>query len=305
MSNYSVTDEFLNNPNTSWYKIFQRIRKKSRILDIGCSSGNLGAELMARKHCTVIGVDINDEDVAIAKTRLADAFVANIETDDLSHLGKFDYIIFADVIEHLLDPATALRKLKPLLADKGTLIFSLPNMAHMSVRMALMAGRFTYGETGLLDKTHLHYYDQEEIRRVISEAGYNLDNLDWVHRDVPEDFLRARLKELGLEATPVFIEYSKQVDAAAYQYVGQASIATGPAKPHRRPSVSPPINDFEIFFDSLKKEYIERIKALEKERNRLKATRDKLEADLLRHQGSLSWRVTEPLRKIKGKLKRR
>ena len=77
---------------------------------------------------------------------------------------------------------------------KGKLLFSIPNMGHISVRLYLLRGELDYGETGLLDKTHLHFYTLEEVQRVFAEAQLEIDHLDFVDKDYPKSLIK---KELG------------------------------------------------------------------------------------------------------------
>src|SRR5688572_24540602 len=102
-------------PNDAWYKLFTFIPPNARILDVGCSSGNLGAALKEQKGDTVVGIDIDEPDIQKAKQVLDEAHVVDLEKDDLGRFGKFDVIIMADVIEHLIDPVGVLKKLRPLL----------------------------------------------------------------------------------------------------------------------------------------------------------------------------------------------
>src|SRR5438105_4996346 len=73
--------------------------------------------------------------------------VHQIDLDDLSASlpsPPFDVVLCGDVLEHLRDPAGSLRRLSQLLADHGRVIVSLPNVAHLSIRFALLLGRFRY-----------------------------------------------------------------------------------------------------------------------------------------------------------------
>lgn len=143
MSNYTDV-AYTGDKNTTWFKMFNNIPEKSRVLDIGCSSGNFGEELQKSKGCEVIGVDLDKDDVKRAAKLLKAAHVMNIETDDFSKLGKFDRVIFADVLEHLVDPVASLQKVKKLLKPGGQVLFSIPNMAHMGTRLMLLTGKFGY-----------------------------------------------------------------------------------------------------------------------------------------------------------------
>ena len=109
MSFYSK-NVFTNEENNAWTKIYNLIEPNSRILDIGCSSGRWGKFIIAKKNAYVVGVDIDQKDIQIAKKNLDQAFIKNIEKDNLDNFGLFDYIVMADIIEHLLYPEETLVK---------------------------------------------------------------------------------------------------------------------------------------------------------------------------------------------------
>src|SRR4051794_32348923 len=122
MSQYTDNRFTKDEANTSWNKVFDLVPAGSRVLDVGCSSGNLGAVLTKEKNCEVIGIDIDAADVELAKKRLAGAHLINIEHESIDKLGKFDCVIFADVIEHLQEPANALQKISKSLNKNGVVV---------------------------------------------------------------------------------------------------------------------------------------------------------------------------------------
>ena len=197
-------------------------------MDIGCSSGNFGAALIKLKNCVVDGLDYNSQDVKVARKVLRQAWVSDIEKDDLKKVvkgRKYDVIIMADVIEHLVDPVNALKGIKKLLKPSGFLAFSVPNMAHTWVRLNLLKGDFTQTETGLLDKTHIHFYDVKELERVLDEAGFALERYDSTVVNIPRKMVRDRLGELGLSAEERFFDYMNDSFGHIYQFVGKAVVA--------------------------------------------------------------------------------
>ncbi len=203
-------------------------------MDVGCSSGNFGLALNKLKKCDVDGIDYNPADVKLASKRLRNVWVADIENDELNKIvgnRKYDAIIMADVIEHLANPVPALKKIKKLLKPKGFLAFSVPNMSHISVRLNLLKGDFPRTETGLLDKTHLHFYDVHELERVLKEAGYALERYDSTVVNLPRKMIRDRLDALGLGAEERFFDYVNDSFGHIYQFVGKA-VAAG-AKQHQ------------------------------------------------------------------------
>jgi len=141
-----------------------------RILDVGTAEGYLGEILKARGH-SVIGVE-QDRWAAERARPHYDAFhIADIENFQFPYHGEFDYILFADVLEHLKDPLTVLRRSLPALRKTGELIISLPNVANFVIRLSLLAGRFEYSDRGILDRTHLRFFTLAEIKKMMREAS--------------------------------------------------------------------------------------------------------------------------------------
>ncbi|HVV25578.1 MAG TPA: rhamnan synthesis F family protein [Candidatus Saccharimonadales bacterium] len=297
MSNYS--DNFYNDDvNTPWHKIIQMVPEGSRVLDIGCSSGNLGEELIKEKKCEVTGIDLDEDDVNKARKKLTNAYVMNAETANLQKLGKFDCIIFADVLEHLLDPVKTLEKIKKSLKPGGVVIFSIPNMAHMATRLMLLEGRFVYGETGLLDKTHLHYYDRQEVQRIFKNAGYTIEHFDWVERYLPKKVVTHQLNNIGLEPSEEFFRRNQNVESSAYEFIGKAGFDPS-SKLHedQLPFVSPNVKSIEAQIKDV--EAINQ-QTFQKEKDVLNREIDELLHKEARLISSISWRITLPLRLING-----
>jgi len=99
----------------------------------------------------------------------------------------FDYIIFGDVLEHLRRPDKAIEYCKSLLKNYGCIIASIPNLMHISVMEDLLKGNFTYRETGLLDKTHIHFFTYNEIIRMFRDNGYRITNITTIIHKITEE----------------------------------------------------------------------------------------------------------------------
>ncbi len=121
-----------------------------------------------------MGVDLSEASIDKAKTRLAEAYVADVTRPDrypFHGSQLFDVILFSDMLEHLTDPLEVLMRHYQLLAPGGQILISLPNVAIWNVRFALLLGQFNYGDTGTLDRTHMRFFTRSSFRRFQSEAG--------------------------------------------------------------------------------------------------------------------------------------
>ena len=154
--------------------ILEGLPRGLRVLDVGCGSGVHGAELHRLQDHRVVGVDLSESSIEKAKTRLAEAYVADVTQPERYPFGGmqlFDVILFSDMLEHLQDPLDVLKRHYRLLAPGGRVLISLPNVAIWNVRLALLAGRFEYRDTGTLDRTHLRFFTRHSFRQFLSEAG--------------------------------------------------------------------------------------------------------------------------------------
>jgi SAM-dependent methyltransferase len=204
-----------------------------RVLDVGCGGGALGAALKAeRPGCEVVGLEGFPEAAARARGRLDD--VLCLDLDSLEALppdaGKFDAMVFGDVLEHLLDPLRLLRTLLPALADGGVLVLSIPNVKHWTVLYPLLVkDRWTYEDAGLLDRTHVHFFTGATAAQMLRSLG-----LDLVHLGVndlaplpPEmDPLAGLAAALGADRT----EAAARLGAYQYLLVARPG-ASEPAAP--------------------------------------------------------------------------
>jgi hypothetical protein len=61
-----------------------------------------------------------------------------------------------------------------LLKEDGEIVVSLPNVAHISVRLMLLFGKFQYADRGILDRTHQRFYTRRTARQMIENAGFRI-----------------------------------------------------------------------------------------------------------------------------------
>jgi 2-polyprenyl-3-methyl-5-hydroxy-6-metoxy-1,4-benzoquinol methylase len=142
-----------------------------RVLD-GCASGALGAELMVRGYSQVVGIEPRPEAAERARRRLSEVIVGSFPEVVCASLGQFDLVVFADCLEHMVDPWTALRVARGLLSPNGVILLSVPNVSHWSVLWpALRLGRWDYVDAGLLDRTHLRFFTPATVAEALDAAG--------------------------------------------------------------------------------------------------------------------------------------
>jgi methionine biosynthesis protein MetW len=146
-----------------------------RILDLGCATGALGAALKHRQGATVVGVEIDPDSAAAAASRLDRVIESDLElflSQPVADEAPFDCLIAADVLEHLVDPWTALQRATQLLDSGATIVVSLPNVAHWGGLLRLVrTGRWPRDDAGPFDRTHLRWFTRDDAVELMRQSG--------------------------------------------------------------------------------------------------------------------------------------
>lgn len=192
-----------------------------RVLELGPATGYM-SQAFAKRGCTVVGVEVDPEMAERAAQVCERVVVGDLDQLDLGvELGeeRFDVIVAADVLEHLRDPLGALVRLRDFLEPGGHFVISIPNVAHGSVRLALLTGHFEYQDIGLLDSTHLRFFTRETFEQLLDEAELGLAEM---HRH--ELNLDASEVPYDAESVPEELrrELERDPDARTYQFVFKA-----------------------------------------------------------------------------------
>lgn len=211
--------EQLGDVQDSLYLVSTFIKDNSKVLDVGCYQGSLGRYLIENKNCIVDGIEYESEAANIARTFYRKVVTADLNNEDVTSLlaSDYEYIVFADVLEHLLDPNAVLSKLKSLLMDSGKVVISVPNIGYQGVLAGLSDGEFKYRETGILDKTHLRFFTRKSLKELIKSCDLFTNEIKSVilpseHSEFREHFCTTKsLKpNMFLNLFP---------DSSAYQFV--------------------------------------------------------------------------------------
>lgn len=170
---------FNDTPNLNLISEIKKHRDdKFCILEIGC---DCGANLLEVKNrfpgANLYGVELNEHAVKIA-SNFAQVMVGDIEKKEIDFSDiKFDYIMFGDVLEHLRNPQMTIQYCRSLLKENGRIIACIPNLMHYSVLRELINGNFSYEDSGLLDRTHIHFFTYNEIVRLFQETGFTIEEI--------------------------------------------------------------------------------------------------------------------------------
>ena len=215
-----------NAENNSHAYTLDMVGFNKRVLEVGCATGYFTKALHDR-GCRVVGIEFDADAASVAEKWAERVVVGDLDAGTLWwELGgeQFDVITFGDVLEHLRDPLATLRAAARTLKASGFVTISVPNIAHGDVRIALLEGDFPYHETGLLDRTHVHFFTRSGIRTLIREAGL-----------VPVETRRVIMplfqSELGVKREGVpqatISQILKDAEAETYQFVVKAVLDNG------------------------------------------------------------------------------
>ena len=166
------------NPNSKHAQVFSLVVPGSKALEIGFGDGALAMNLVKHKSCRVIGVEIDPCKVEAARAMGLVSSYGDIENEAFTHAldRDFDAVIFVDVLEHLRDPWAVLRRCHELLSDNGAVIACVPNVAHYSMRVRLLFGRFDYNPSGgIRDQAHLRFFTTVSLRNLVIGTGFTID----------------------------------------------------------------------------------------------------------------------------------
>lgn len=210
--------------NSSHAKMLNFCGDNKRVIDFGCWKGAVSSELKKR-GCYVLGIELDPEAAEIARGICDRVIVADLDTLDLTEaLGgmKYDVGLFGDVIEHLKDPKRILVQMREALAPGGFVIASVPNVAHITVRLKLLMGDFDYMDIGILDDTHLKYYTKKSITSLLETCGYLVESMDWTQLGILEKDVRDILDPLHLGNLEEVLKALSSWEAVAFQYIVKA-----------------------------------------------------------------------------------
>jgi 2-polyprenyl-3-methyl-5-hydroxy-6-metoxy-1,4-benzoquinol methylase len=142
------------------------------VLSVGCADGITEAELV-KEGIKVVGVELNHESAIAARQKgliVLEGDATDIDVTEVSDC--YDCLIYADILEHLSDPLSVLKRHIAALNSNGIVIVSVPNFRHYSVFWQLFVrGQVEYEDAGILDHTHLRITTRKTVLRWFEETG--------------------------------------------------------------------------------------------------------------------------------------
>lgn len=149
----------------------------SWILDVGCGTGAAAVAANVGLNNTIIGIEPDPVRAEAARKLGIEVYNGVLDDAFVDAHRPFDVIVFSDVLEHLVDPASALTVAKRALRPGGAIIASVPNVAHWIIRLRLLLGRWEYAEYGIMDATHLRWFTEVTLRELFAKCGLHVTHV--------------------------------------------------------------------------------------------------------------------------------
>jgi len=215
--------------------ILRWIKPRSTVLEFGPAHGRMTKFLKENLQCSVTIIERDAESGTEAARHADRALIGEIEGNIEGELwvqklqgSTFDYIIFSDVLEHLHNPAKTLAATNEFLRASGSIIISVPNLAHNSILIELWKNRFEYRSTGLLDETHLRFFSKTSLLKLVHQAGLFVYNAHNARNVVENTEFNHSLADMPAEVARAM---ARRDDADVYQFVWELKKAHW-AQPH-------------------------------------------------------------------------
>lgn len=175
------------NSDTAPARVLSMVKPGSKVLEIGAGPGSITRVLVNEKNCTVVALEV--EETALEKLRqicgtvfASDLNAAGWSAEIEAAHGKFDYVIAADVLEHVYNPSAVLAEMRDLLSATGSVILSLPHAGHCAVLACLVDEDFEYRDWGLLDRTHIRWFGVKNVQDLYRSQGMAIEEAQFVVR---------------------------------------------------------------------------------------------------------------------------
>ena len=151
------------------------------VLDIGCGTGELGAEYKKNNKSSVWhGIDINNDALKQAKKNLdaawkvdANAFKANTSMKK----KKYDSLIYSLSLEQFENPANAIESHLKVLKKDGKLFICFPNIQHWSLLRHLISGNWNPSDKGILHHDNQHHFTRKSFMVMLDSIGLKMIDL--------------------------------------------------------------------------------------------------------------------------------
>ena len=203
--------------------IIKHLEANSRVLEFGPANGRLTKYMTEQMNCEVDIVEIDQASGEDAARYAKNACLGPIEGDAEKNIWfeklkheHYDYIIFADILEHLRNPRKLLTTSKGLLKENGKILVSVPNIANNAIIANLLRNQFCYTPTGLLDNTHIHFFTGPSFMEMAAESGFHVHSVEGTYQEIGESEVPVSYHDLDRDVIKIL---KARPGGDVYQYI--------------------------------------------------------------------------------------
>ncbi|HMK45282.1 MAG TPA: methyltransferase domain-containing protein [Methanocella sp.] len=139
------------------------------VLDVGCGTGNLLAEISKRKQVSIAGIDLSENMIAMAKKRLGET--SDVRNGDSEHLpwkdNLFDIVTCTDSFHHYPNPVAVLKEMRRVMRPSGKLVIADPWAPTPFRQIANIL--LPFRKSG-----DVKLYSEQEIKRLLTNSGFTI-----------------------------------------------------------------------------------------------------------------------------------
>jgi len=151
-------------------------------LDVGCGGGIL-AEAMATAGAKVIGIDLSDKALSVARLHQlesgaeVDYRLITAETLAADQPGSFDIVTCMELLEHVPDPASTIAACATLVKPGGLVVFSTINRNPKAYLFAVVGGEYLLRLLPRGTHDYARFIKPSELAGFARRAGLEADDL--------------------------------------------------------------------------------------------------------------------------------
>jgi 2-polyprenyl-3-methyl-5-hydroxy-6-metoxy-1,4-benzoquinol methylase len=272
----------LKNANDPRTLALRLIAPGKAVLELGPATGRV-TRVLSERGCRVVAVERDGTMVPNLEPYCSRVIVGDVEQLSLKEVfgdERFDVILAGDFLEHLAHPLELLQDLRRYLSEEGYVVASIPNIAHGSVRLSLLQGKFEYTDVGILDRTHLRFFTLESILRLFADAGFAIVDVQRVRQD---PFKEPYIDCPQLDQPESFPELKRLIendpDAATVQFVVKAfPLKSSAAQLHMLLTLEAQIQEKEQTVLSMEKTLTDLRNALQERDHTVSGLKDQVQA---------------------------
>ncbi|MDR1246037.1 MAG: class I SAM-dependent methyltransferase [Clostridiales Family XIII bacterium] len=164
-----------------WNKIYEWVfaditgNTNVSILDIGPGIGLFSAAIKGIANVSLDIVDVSPHENDCLANMADTVFVADVERDDLTNIGKYDLIVMTEVIEHFsYNPVPTLIKIGKHLCEGGVFYLSCPHWSKLASYVSWEDMPSPGTSLPFVHRGHTYEFSHAELLEICTRAGFDV-----------------------------------------------------------------------------------------------------------------------------------